>query len=529
MRYVALGLLVVGPAIALASALQLGRLERGGPYHVDLELAGGVPATFYLPGEPDEPDPRLMSPPPPDARPPAVVLLHGFSADRVMMSTLARRLAANGYAVLAPDLHGHGANRSPFPSGVGRSDAHFDDIAAAVSFLRSSPYVDGSRLVVMGHSMGAGAALDFASRDSALDGVVAISGSRMPTGPFSPPNVLVLWAEKDSADLRASAAELARRIAGGAALALGATHGDLAQGRGVRAVEIPGADHLTVIFSAAATREILAWLDAIFGTPRRAALALEEPRLPVLGVALVGLLLSLPGVGWIAGRFARALPERPTRGALQGLAGLALALGCALPFLAVGMPIGFVPLEAGDAIGSLLFAAGALALAVLAARGRLAAGTASIGSGIASELRAALAPGLAAFACVYLLSLPIGVVGHRLVPTPERAAIVALLFALVLPYFVAQEVLVRRGGPLAAGILGLAARALLVLALVVGVRAGMVPRAVGIMIPLFVALSLAIELAATAIYATSRNLLVVAVLESAWIAWVIAALMPTRA
>jgi len=529
MRHAVLAMLAVGLALVLAASLELGSLERSGPFRTDLELAGGIPATLYLPQPADPAGPWLPSPPPADARPAALVLLHGFSSDRVMMSTLARRLATSGYAVLAPDLHGHGANRNPFPAGTGRTDAHFDDVAAAVSFLRTSPYVDGSRLVVMGHSMGATAALDFATRDSGIDGVVAISGGRVLTGPFPPPNALWIWAAGDPESLRAGAFALARQVAGDASLALGATHGEIANGRGVRAVEIPDTDHLSVIFSSAAAREIVAWLDGIFGVPPRAELTLDEPRLPALGLALLGFVLCLPGVGWLSGRLARRLPERAGVGGLAGLAAIAVALGVTLPLLAVGAPLGFVSLEVGDPIGSLLFAAGLAALASLAAAGWLSSGMRPIGAGFVVELRAALAPGLAGFAAIYLLSLPIGAVGHRMVPTPERAVAAVALAALVLPYFLAKELLVRRGGVVLAAALGLGARALLVGALILGVSTGVLPPVVGLMVPLFVPFAVAVEIVATAVYATSRNLLVVSVLETAWFAWIIAALMPIRA
>jgi len=81
---------------------------------------------------------------PPERRPPGVLLIHGFTGDRVGLSTLARRLARNGYGVLAIDLRGHGANRNPFSRDLLRQD-----VAAAIAIVR--------------HSMGAGAALDYAA------------------------------------------------------------------------------------------------------------------------------------------------------------------------------------------------------------------------------------------------------------------------------------------------------------------------------------------------------------------------------
>src|SRR6516162_10790279 len=99
----------------LAMVTILGVQDAAGPAHWDFVLTGSEPATLYLP-------PRVraigemvpITPPPVSQRPPGVVLVHGYSADRVGMSVLARRIAQNGYGVLAIDLHGHGANRNPF-------------------------------------------------------------------------------------------------------------------------------------------------------------------------------------------------------------------------------------------------------------------------------------------------------------------------------------------------------------------------------------------------------------------------------
>src|SRR3954471_21184960 len=96
----------------LLSITHLARLQSGGPAHQDVELPGGVPATMYLPGE-GHPFYTSFAPPI-EKRPPAIVLVHGFTSDREFMSSLARRMTQNGYAVLAIDLQGHGSNRNPF-------------------------------------------------------------------------------------------------------------------------------------------------------------------------------------------------------------------------------------------------------------------------------------------------------------------------------------------------------------------------------------------------------------------------------
>ena len=202
-------------AAFLFASAWLGRLERGGPPHADVVLEGAVPATFFLPAPTSgAASYAFVDAPPPGARPPVVVLAHGISSDRAILSGLARRLAGSGFAVLTLDLRGHGENRNRFPVGRGRADSFAPDFAAAVDFLRTSPLVDGSRIALMGHSMGAGAVLDFATRDSGLDAVVLISGGWSMLGPQRPPNPLFLYATGDPERIEARTAELASRLAG---------------------------------------------------------------------------------------------------------------------------------------------------------------------------------------------------------------------------------------------------------------------------------------------------------------------------
>ena len=83
-------------------------LDRSGPVHVDLTLEGDIPATLYLPDRSSSETGHLAEPPPPELRPAAVVLAHGFSEDRLAMSGLARAMSRAGYAVLTLDFRGHG-------------------------------------------------------------------------------------------------------------------------------------------------------------------------------------------------------------------------------------------------------------------------------------------------------------------------------------------------------------------------------------------------------------------------------------
>src|SRR6202451_4289346 len=88
----------------LMAVARLARLEDGKPPHVFVMLPGQEPATMYMPG-PGDPFFSLF-PKPVSQRPAAVVMIHGFTGDRVLMSGLARRLGQNGYGGVGGDVEG---------------------------------------------------------------------------------------------------------------------------------------------------------------------------------------------------------------------------------------------------------------------------------------------------------------------------------------------------------------------------------------------------------------------------------------
>jgi len=508
--------------VCAGATVVLARRERSGPVHGDLEIAGGLPATLYLPEQPVPGSSMLPAPRPRGERPPAVVLVHGFAADRVLMSSLARRLAESGYAVLAIDVRGHGGNHNPVPDGRARPDWLSEDLSAAVGYLRSSPYVDGSRLALVGHSMGAAGVLDFATRDSGIDGVVAISGAQTLLGPYRPPNVLLLFASGDPAGLQGREAALAAQLAGVDSAADRETYGDLAHGEAVRLEEVPGVNHLSIVFSPSAGSRIVQWLDGVFRLDRPSAPPsdLADPRLAPFAVAMSGALVLLAGVGFACGRLAPGLAARPARGAGLGFVSLGAGLLVAMAVLSVGVPARFLSLEVGDVVVSLFAIAGGLLLCASALRGSPIP---------VRELRLALVPGAVGFAGIYLLLAPVGVVGHRTTPSAERLCVAVVAALLLLPFFLAFEAALRRGGLLRATLLGVGGRVLVIAAIMLGIALGVVPPVVRLMVPLLVILSALFEVFASGVYAASGNWLVIVVTESAWLAWLVAIVFPLRA
>lgn len=112
-------------------------------------------------------------------RRPSVILLHMLNRTRADWSAFARRLAREGYAVLALDLRGHGQSLEGAGPWMGFSPDQFramvEDVASAHRFLRDAPRADAGRLALIGASIGANVALQYGSRSLEVKTLVLLS------------------------------------------------------------------------------------------------------------------------------------------------------------------------------------------------------------------------------------------------------------------------------------------------------------------------------------------------------------------
>ncbi len=108
---------------------------------------------------------------------PAVVAMHGWGANAAMMWPVVPPLQAAGFAVLLLDARCHGrSDDEPFTS----MPRFAEDIAAGLAWLRTQPDIDAGRLALLGHSVGAAAALLHASRQRDVRAVVSLSAFAHP-------------------------------------------------------------------------------------------------------------------------------------------------------------------------------------------------------------------------------------------------------------------------------------------------------------------------------------------------------------
>ncbi len=507
--------------VFLVATAWLGRLEKGEPPGTEVMLEGGVPATFYLP-ESGSAREAFLDPPPLDELPPAVVMMHGFSGDRASMSGIARRIALSGFAVLNIDARGHGQNRNPITRSWATGDAFYPDLAAAVDYLRVSPHVDGSRIAVMGHSMGGGASLDYATRDSGIAAAVIVSGAWRLEGPYRPNNALFLYAAGDLERIRSRSQTLAARLLDVGEVERNRTYGNHADGSALRVVEIAGVNHQTIVWSGATVAEIVAWLDASFGRERGDFEVPDDPRAAVLPVLVLAMLFILPGLGRAIGRIVPSMESLPDAGRGRGLALLALVVVSTTPLLAAGPPGRIVSVDVGDVVVSHFALAGIALLVILALRGDGALAAQFRGAG-----RALLGAGVGVIA-VFVMMHPIGVIAHSITLTPERMVVFALAVLGIWPLSLALQVLLRRGSPLGAVLFSIAGRAVVLGGIAAGVAAGVLSGVVLFMLPSFVIVFALFEVLAGFLYASSRNLLAISLIDAGWLALIIAAIFPIR-
>ena len=87
-------------------------------------------------------------------RVPGVVLSHGISGSKEMMSHIGLELAKNGFVAVVIDLLGHGDSEGVFGSEDMDPTLGMKD---AVEFVSELEFVDSSKVGLVGHSLGAGA------------------------------------------------------------------------------------------------------------------------------------------------------------------------------------------------------------------------------------------------------------------------------------------------------------------------------------------------------------------------------------
>ena len=131
--------------------------------------------------------PAVYIPVPGAARPPAALLLHGYSSRKERMAdTIGVALRAQGIASLAIDLPLHGERSNPMEAQAVRNPlalaqrwkAAIAECGDALAWLGEQ--ADAERLAIVGYSMGAFLSCEVAARERAVKVMVLAAGGDLP-------------------------------------------------------------------------------------------------------------------------------------------------------------------------------------------------------------------------------------------------------------------------------------------------------------------------------------------------------------
>ena len=112
----------------------------------------------------------------PDARA-TIVIIHGWGGNAELMLPMALPFHNAGINVLLIDARNHGSSDSDSFSSLPR---FAEDLGKAVEWLKQTPPEHSQRVALLGHSVGAGAALLEASRRHDIDAVISVSAFAHP-------------------------------------------------------------------------------------------------------------------------------------------------------------------------------------------------------------------------------------------------------------------------------------------------------------------------------------------------------------
>jgi pimeloyl-ACP methyl ester carboxylesterase len=362
----------------------------------------------------------------------SVVLFHGISANKKIMSYLARGFAKQDLRVYVPDLPGHG--RTPGPFSPARAEQCGE---ALLRELLSRGVIDANRTILAGHSMGGAIAERVAAR-VAVAGLIAISPAPMRAvhgvtpekllfidPPELPPNSLVMVGSRELESMKGNAADLV----------------GLRNDATSKFLEIPGTSHVSVLFSGTAMRASQNWAAQVLHLTPSAALPSHRP--------LLGALAGFVGILLIAGPFLREVAGKSMgtevleTGAVIGVPRLFLeiAAGSVLVVLLLRLwiPLKRIGLFQGDYLASFLLLLG-VGLALMH--------RSAVRQALASSTRDLLGAGFVGIVLLLLAAAWFDLTFYEAWLTATKWARFPFLVAVVLPYHFAEEVLL---GPVQMG------------------------------------------------------------------------------
>ncbi len=361
---------------------------------------------------------------------PAVVVAHGFSGSRQIMYAFGYTLAHNGYLAALLDFPGHGRNPVPMEAADHTQDvtqltATLDDV---VDYVRTRDDVIPDQVAVLGHSMGTRVATPYGMAHPDIGATIALSIVITDITPSLPRNLLLLTGALEFDSLKRAAQETLRN---GGGETPGVLYGNFADGTARRLDFVPGAEHVTILFSRETLAQCVDWLNAAFGHSSSGWTGTAIGWVLVLYTAALGLYFPLSKWAW----------PRPARLPGHRIRVRDLLVYVGIPALVVPLVLRLlppltrlIPLEIADYLVAYFFLAGTGTLLLLRRRGLLER---RIWSG---WIRAGgIGAGVLLFGYIVLtVFIPSDLTWASMIPTGARPLWFVIMALLCFPYFLAD-------------------------------------------------------------------------------------------
>ena len=371
-----------------------------------------------------------------DAPAPVVVIAHGFAGSQQLMQPFAITLARNGYIAVTFDFPGHGRNPLPLTGDLADAAAMQHDLVDTLEQVArfARPLGDG-RLAVAGHSMAADAVVRFAAATPDVQATVAVSLFLPDLAPVYANNLLIVDGALEASMLRQQAFAIAAQTVAGA-LHADVTYGKFADGSARRVAFAPGVEHIGVLYSSAALRETVSWLDAAFD---RHGDGFVAARGGWLGLLLLGCIALAWPLATLLPRIRYATGGR--RLTTARLLGAVFLPALATPLLLCRLPTDFLPMLLG---GYLTLHFGVYGLLTIASVWRVRRNAPAVQAPM--DFTRVLAAAVAVIVVdLILIGLPLDSYVFSFVPGAWRYPLIAAVAVGTLPYFIADEWLTRHG------------------------------------------------------------------------------------
>jgi len=155
------------PRVSHALRSEASGLPQDQVTEVDIPTTGGKRLSAWL-----------VMPPTSTGTPlPAVLVMHGWGSNAAMMWPVVPPLLAAGFAVLLLDARCHGNSDDERFTSMPR---FAEDIGSGLAWLKRQPHIASDRLALLGHSVGAAAAMLHASKHDDVRAVVSLSAFAHP-------------------------------------------------------------------------------------------------------------------------------------------------------------------------------------------------------------------------------------------------------------------------------------------------------------------------------------------------------------